>query len=280
MLKGFKQLVYKAKKFMAIFAIAFILFGGTSAYAHELLPKALVQYLKNNPNATPDEIEAYVRNNAPEFAEKYKDKEAIVKILRNQDTGILDNMWDFLKLGVHHILSGLDHILFVISLLLVFVSAREIFKLTLTFTVAHSITLILAGAGIITLSPKITEPIIALSIAYVAITTVFFAHKKIKGKNIFSSNKAKMATVFFFGLFHGLGFAGLLQEVHIPQENFISSLFSFNIGIEIGQLIIVGIALPLLLLARKKAWYPNAIKVLASIIGLLGIVWAIQRILG
>ncbi len=263
----------------ACFGIMFLTGGGT-VYAHELLPKALVEYMEKNPNATPEEIQAYVRDNAPEFAEKYKDKEAVVKILRGQNTNFLDNAWDFLKLGVHHILSGLDHILFVLSLLLVFVSAREILKLTLTFTVAHSITLILAGASIITLSPRITEPIIALSIAYVAITTVYLAQKKIRGRNIFSSEKAKMATVFFFGLFHGLGFAGLLQEVHVPQGNFVSSLFSFNIGIELGQLIIVAIALPIIFWARKKTWHPLIIKIVAAIIGLLGIIWAIQRILG
>lgn len=250
-------------------------FLGAPIQAHELLPKILVEYMEENPNATPEEIEAFVTANAPELTEKYKDKEDVVMLIREQNTNIWDNMWDFLKLGVHHILSGADHILFVISLLLVFVSLREILKLTITFTIAHSITLVLAGLGLITLSTRITEPLIALSIAYVALTTVFFGAKK-----YFGSTKAKVATVFFFGLFHGLGFAGLLEEVHVPKENLVSSLFSFNIGIEVGQLIIVAIALPLILWAKNKGWYSKLIKVLAVIIGIFGVVWAIQRIVG
>jgi predicted anti-sigma-YlaC factor YlaD len=83
--------------------------------------------------------------------------------------------------------------------------------------------------------------------------------------------------VFVFGLFHGLGFAGLLEEIHVPEEKFVSSLFAFNIGIEIGQLIIVAVALPLIFLARKKSWYPRVIQGIAIVIGALGIFWAIQR---
>jgi len=133
----------------------------------------------------------------------------------------------------------------------------------------------LAGAGILTLSTHITEPLIAISISFVAITSVFL--KKYK---FFGNFKAKLGTVFFFGLFHGLGFAGLLEEIHIPQEHFVSSLFSFNVGIEIGQLIIVALALPLIILAREKKWYSIAIKILAIIIALLGILWAFERITG
>jgi hydrogenase/urease accessory protein HupE len=250
-------------------------FAGLPAEAHELLPKVLVEYMNEHPDATPEEIQAFVTNNAPEFIEKYSDKEDVVRLIRNQSTNVWDNMWDFLKLGVGHILSGADHILFVISLLLVFVSLREILKLTITFTIAHSITLILAGLGILTLSTRITEPLIALSIAYVAFTTVFLGYRQ-----VFSSTKAKVATVFFFGLFHGLGFAGLLEEIHIPEENLVSSLFSFNIGIEIGQLVIVAIALPLILWARHKKWYPTLIKILAIIITVLGVGWAVQRVIG
>ncbi len=235
------------------------------ASAHELLPKALQEYIVEHPDATTDEIQDFIRAQAPEFAEKYGDKDKVIEIIRNQDTRLFDNMYDFMKLGVGHILAGADHILFVISLLLVFVSVREILKLTITFTIAHSITLILAGTSVFVLSSKIVEPIIALSIAFVAVTSVF-----LKDNRYFGSLKSKLVMVFAFGLFHGLGFAGLLEEIHVPKEKFVSSLLAFNIGIELGQILIVLVALPLILYA----------KIIAVIIALLGIFWAVQRIVG
>ncbi len=172
-------------------------------------------------------------------------------------------------------MAGADHILFVLSLLLIFVSWKDIVKLTGTFTVAHSITLILAGTGILTLSSHIVEPLIALSISYVAISTVFF-----KGKKYIGDGRAKVAMVFFFGLFHGLGFAGLLQEIKIPTDKLVTSLISFNIGIEIGQIFIVALAFPIIYFLRNKSWYPILIKIIAILIAILGIFWALQRVIG
>lgn len=255
--------------FIAISAV----FGAQTVSAHELLPKVLVQYINEHPDATPAELEAFMEENTPEFATRHGDRDSVLKLIRNQGTNSFDNAFDFLKLGIHHILSGPDHILFVLSLLLIFVSIKQTLKLTFAFTVAHSITLVLAGAGLITLSTHITEPLIALSISFVAITTVFFKNNRFIG-----NFKTKVATVFFFGLFHGLGFAGLLEEIHIPKENFISSLFSFNVGIELGQLVIVALALPLIYLGKDKHWYGKVIKTFAVIIAVLGILWAFERI--
>ena len=113
------------------------------------------------------------------------------------------------------------------------------------------------------------------SIAYVALTSVFF-----KGKNWMGENRAKIGAVFFFGLFHGLGFAGLLREIKIPPDKFISSLLSFNLGIEAGQLVIVALAFPLIYLFRKKSWYPRAIKIIAILIGAIAFYWFFERVLG
>ena len=137
-------------------------------------------------------------------------------------------------MGIEHILVGLDHILFVLTLLLVFVSIGEISKLATVFTVAHSLTLILAGTGLLVLSLAFVEPIIALSIACMAIATVFFSSCPIMKRY-----GVKTSLVFFFGLFHGLGFVGLLLELSIPADTFLSSLLVFNVEIEIGQLIII-----------------------------------------
>lgn len=109
----------------------------------------------------------------PEFADKFENGAEILKIIRNNQTSFFDNIYDFFRIGVGHILSGPDHILFVLSLLLVFISWKDILKLTGIFTIAHSITLLLAGTGLLVLSSRIIEPIIALSIAYVAFTSVF-----------------------------------------------------------------------------------------------------------
>lgn len=241
--------------------------------AHELLPKPLQDYIQAHPNASVEDIQSFIEKQDEQVRSLYRTKEDVIRILKNKNVGFWDNVLDFIKLGVGHILSGPDHILFVLSLLLVFITWREILQLTLTFTLAHSITLVLAGAGILVLASKYVEPMIALSIAYVAITSVFF-----KDHYIFSRQRNKLGTVFFFGLFHGLGFAGLLKEINIPSDRFISSLVSFNFGIEIGQLIIVSAAFPFIYFARKKAWYPRAIKIVGGAIGAIGLFWAIQRI--
>jgi len=259
-----------------IFSLLFVGMALLSPFglnAHELIPKALREYVSANPNVTAVEIKAFVDAQAPEFADKFKNGEEILAVVQNQDTTLLDNAWDFLQLGVEHILSGADHILFVLSLLLVLAGLREIFKLTAFFTVAHSITLILAGTGALVVNPNITEPIIAFSIAYVAISSVFLTNNKYLG-----GTYSKPVSVFFFGLFHGLGFAGLLREIQIPVDKYVSSLFSFNVGIEIGQLIIVALAFPFIYYFRNKSWYPLFIKILAVIIAAIAIFWMIERI--
>ncbi len=263
------------KKIFSIVFIGFLFISPLKIDAHELIPKELKVFLENNPNATDEEIQQFAKDQTPEFAEKFKDGVEIVEVVRNQDSSLLDNMYDFFKLGIEHILDGPDHILFVLSLLLVFISWKEIFKIITTFTLAHSITLILAGTGLLTLSSKIVEPIIALSIAYVAITSVFFKNNPFVGKNI-----GKIAAVFFFGLFHGLGFAGLLQEIQIPSDKFISSLLAFNLGIEAGQIATVLIAFPFIYFVRNKSWYPKVIKIFAVLISLIAVYWFFERIFG
>ncbi len=262
------------KRVLFLFAIMLVLLMPmTSVYAHELLPSQVREYLEANPNATPEEIKLYADTQTPDFASQFRDGAEILRIAKNQDTSFFDNFFDFWKLGIGHILGGADHVLFVLSLLLVFVSWREILKLTATFTVAHSITLILGGQGIVTLSPRVVEPFIAFSIAYVAFTSVFMAGKKFVGES-----RGKLAMVFFFGLFHGLGFAGLLAEIQVPADTFISSLFAFNIGIEFGQIFIVLCALPLIYFCKEKSWYGHAVKGAAILVIALGLFWGLQRI--
>ena len=243
--------------------------------AHELVPAALIEYVKSHPDATAQEIQAYAQEKVPAYAERFPSGNKIFELARNQSTGTFNTLWDFFKLGVEHILSGADHILFVISLLLVVISIKEILKLTTAFTLAHSITLIVASIGALTLSSRIVEPMIALSIAFMALATVYLKNTRLE-----MGGWRKLGIVFFFGLFHGLGFAGLLRDLGVGQSKFLLSLLSFNVGIEAGQLIIILATLPLLYVLRKSAYHETGIKILGTIIGIIGLVWAFERILG
>jgi hypothetical protein len=276
-----RMMFFVSPKRLLQFALPFLLCGTLFiqampvANAHELLPKALLEFTEQNPEATPEEIDAFIRSN-PELASKGDEARLrLVSAAQNQETTFADLALDFIRLGIDHILAGLDHILFVLALLLTFVSLRKTLKLITAFTVAHSITLILAGLGIVVLRPEIVEPLIALSIAYVALTSVF-----LKNHPFFGKGSNKTLSVFLFGLFHGLGFAGLLTELGIPKDRFISCLLFFNVGIEIGQLLILVIAVPILLLLRRSRVHDIVIKVIAVLISLLAIFWTVERIWG
>ena len=263
-------------RFKILLLVFFILFihVSTPVSSHELMPKEAIEYIKQNPDATVGEIQQFLEQKSPGYSKKFKNKLEAIEAITNQQTTFFDNARDFLTLGIKHILGGKDHILFVLSLLLTFASLKEIFRLTSAFTLAHSLTLILAGADIVKLSAKIVEPVIALSIAYVAITTVLLKDKAVLGQTRF-----KLATVFFFGLFHGLGFAGILQEIQIPRVKFFSTLLSFNIGIEIGQIVIVAIICPVIYFLRNKVWYGKFIKIVAGIISIIANFWGIERMI-
>lgn len=188
--------------------------------------------------------------------------------------GPLDHVADYGELGVRHILSGPDHVLFVVILLLAAQSARAVCTLTLTFTVAHSITLLLAGVGAITVSPRVVEPVIAFSVAVAAIACAYGAGRDSAGHLWY-----RIAAVFCFGLFHGLGFAGLLREGAVPDDRLVLSLLSFNAGVELGQLIIVVWSLPVLLLLRATRWRDAAVRTIGVGIALIGIFWGLERTL-
>lgn len=139
----------------------------------------------------------------------------------------------YLKLGFTHIMpNGLDHMLFVLGIYLLSSRARSILMQVSAFTVAHSITLALSLYGIVSVSPRVVEPMIALSIAYVAVENVFLSELK----------SWRIALVFAFGLLHGMGFAGALHELQIPRSEFVTALVTFNIGVEGGQLAVIGLA--------------------------------------
>jgi len=177
----------------------------------------------------------------------------------------------YVSLGIEHIIpKGLDHILFVVGLFLLAPAFYPILCQVSMFTLAHTITLALGITGTISLSPTIVEPLIALSITIICLENLF--HNRIR--------KTRLLLVFLFGLLHGLGFAGVLGEVGLPANLFISSLIAFNIGVEIGQLLVVFACFATVgWRFRYKPWYRTVVTIPASLlIGTTGLFWSMQRV--
>ncbi len=181
----------------------------------------------------------------------------------------------FVRMGMEHIWHGYDHILFLVSVILLLTSIRNILLVVTSFTIAHSITLILAGLGIVTISPRIVEPLIAASIVFVALRNIVHLKEK-KPEN---HARESWLLTSGFGLVHGLGFAGALIEVGIPQYYFVPSLVLFNVGVELGQLTILLFLVPLLLWSKKFAWHTQALRIISGLTAVVASIWFLQRVL-
>ena len=173
----------------------------------------------------------------------------------------------FIWLGIEHIFIGYDHIMFLLALIVVGGRLRDMVKIVSAFTVAHSITLCLAALEIVSLPGKWIEAAIALSIAYVALENLFF--KRLSHRWLLT---------FGFGLIHGFGFANVLRELGLPTEGLAVSLFSFNIGVELGQVAIVGIVFPAIIWLSRQAYQRRVVDGLSLFILLFGLGWLIERI--
>jgi len=185
-------------------------------------------------------------------------------------------VWQYIQLGIYHIWSGFDHLLFVFGLLLL-VRKRSLLIWTITaFTIAHSITLALATLHVVKVSSGFTEAAIALSIVFLGVELL----RHYQGKDGLTF-KFPWLVSFLFGLLHGLGFASALSDVGLPQNNIPMALFLFNVGVELGQLSFV--TLMLLLIAaikRPRFQFPAwSVRLPAYIIGTLAVYWFIERVL-
>jgi hydrogenase/urease accessory protein HupE len=177
----------------------------------------------------------------------------------------------FLKLGLHHILIGYDHLLFLFGLIVVCRRFATIALIVTCFTLAHSITLALAAFEIVTLSPGIIEPFIAASIVFVGVENLV-----LRGRE----PKRRWLVTFAFGLVHGFGFAGALQEVGhgLSGRELVLPLFSFNLGVELGQLAVAALCLPVLFLLRRNEKFNRYGAVfVSSVVALAGAYWLLQR---
>lgn len=175
----------------------------------------------------------------------------------------------YLFLGIDHILRGFDHLLFVAGLLFLVGFRRKLILTITAFTVAHSLTLVSAALGWITLRSAPVEAAIALSI-------VLVASEALSNRETLSSRFPAMVA-FIFGLVHGLGFAGALQEIGLPQQHLVAALLSFNIGVEVGQLLAVGSAWLLIYLTAKTPWTLRLRVPALYTIGAFAMYWMIER---
>lgn len=178
----------------------------------------------------------------------------------------------YLVLGFTHIVPhGFDHVLFVLGIYLLSRRWNAVLWQVSAFTLAHSITLGLGMYGLIQAPARVVEPLIALSIAYVAIENIFFSELR----------PWRVALVFGFGLLHGMGFAGVLQELGLPRGEFVTALAAFNIGVEAGQLTVIGTAfLAAGWYCSRQAWYRGRVVIPASLaIACTAIYWTIERVL-
>lgn len=205
----------------------------------------------------------WLRNNKPSQAF------SLTEVFSHQGTIVV--VFEYLLLGFYHIIpAGMDHILFILGIFLLSPNMRPLLSQVTMFTVAHTITLGLSMNSIIVLPAYIVEPLIALSIAYVGIENIVSK----------SLHKSRLILVFLFGLLHGLGFADALSEFGMPENNFITALVSFNIGVELGQLTIILFAyFGIAIWFKSKTTYRKMIIIpISLLISTVSLYWVFDRL--
>lgn len=198
----------------------------------------------------------------------------------------------YLKLGIEHILTGVDHLLFVLALIIITRGGWKLVKTVTAFTVSHSITLTAATLGFVHIPQRPVEAVIALSIVFVA-AEILHSHQGCAGLTV----RAPWIVALTFGLLHGLGFAGALSEVGLPAAHLPLALLFFSVGVELGQFLFIGTVLALICLGRQAAaWsrpeagtqhpassiqHPSSLLCLLPpyVIGSVAMFWVIQRII-
>ena len=190
-----------------------------------------------------------------------------------QQQSVLEISANYLTIGFTHIVpKGLDHILFVLGIFLLSVAWRPLLYQVTAFTIAHTITLGMSLYGLISLPASIVEPLIAASIIYVGVENILTPQLK----------PWRVIVVFAFGLLHGMGFAGVLTEIGLPEGQFVNALISFNIGVELGQLAVIAAAyFAVGIWFKGRDWYRRVVVIPGSAaIALVGAYWAAERALG
>jgi hydrogenase/urease accessory protein HupE len=174
----------------------------------------------------------------------------------------------FLRLGVEHILTGYDHLLFLLALLLRGGRLWSLLRIITAFTIAHSITLGLAVTGVVTRPGRVVEPAIAASIVWVALENLA----------VRSPSRRRWLVSFAFGLVHGFGFASAIEPLALPRARLALALLGFNLGVEVGQAFVVALLLPVLLWLRGMPWEPRVVRAASVGVAAAGGVWLVQRV--
>jgi hypothetical protein len=189
---------------------------------------------------------------------------ASVDIDRTAATGWLD----FVRLGVKHILTGYDHLLFLAALLATARGLWSVVRIVTAFTVAHSVTLTVGALGIVTIPDRIIEPLIAATIVWVALENLFAAEP----------DRRRWIWSFGFGLVHGLGFASALGELGLKGTALVRGLVGFNLGVEVGQLLFVAVFLPGLMWLSRGRGARLTPRFASLTVALIGTYWLVERI--
>ena len=188
------------------------------------------------------------------------------EVFTSSDTPALKTFWIFLRLGTIHIFTGYDHLAFLVGLLIVTTNLGSLVKIITSFTVAHSITLALATFDIVVLPGRLTESMIALSIAYVAL------------ENLWGLRAIERYRItFIFGLAHGFGFSNVLREMELARIHLALSLFSFNLGVEVGQLAFVLIFYPMIIYVTSSCWRRPFQTAVSLVVMCLAVYWFVRR---
>jgi len=174
----------------------------------------------------------------------------------------------FFRLGVEHILTGYDHLLFLVALLLRGGRLVSLLKIITAFTVAHSMTLALAVLGVVTIPDRIVEPAIAASIVWVALENLLRRE----------TPSGRWLVSFFFGLVHGFGFASAIEPLALPPGRLALALLGFNLGVEAGQAFVVALLLPPLLWMRGSSWEPRIVQAASLGVAVAGLAWLVERL--
>lgn len=176
---------------------------------------------------------------------------------------------EYIKLGIEHILMGFDHLVFLLGLVIIGGRLKHMLAMVTAFTVAHSVTLGLAVTGVFNPPGSVIEPLIALSVAYVGVENFLVKD---------ASKRWRITAAF--GLIHGFGFAGALGEIGVPQGHLALGLATFNVGVELGQLMVMALVLPIILALGKREWFrERGVKVFSVAVAVLGLFWFVTRLL-
>lgn len=192
--------------------------------------------------------------------------------VRTEEGSTWRNLGDFVVLGGEHLMLGPDHVLFLLALLIGARGHRDVVVTATTFTVAHSVTFLLAAVGLVEAPSGIVEPLIALSI--VAVATIHVVRPRADS----DTTRWRLPVVFAFGLLHGLGFAGALGIDERWSWQLLSSLLAFNVGLELAQLGLVVLVFPILTLLRRSAAGNQVVLATAVLVAAVGLLWFVERL--